>query len=343
MNQLTRDYGVTMVLATATQPALEHLDKPTEIIADSPILYQKLKRTQINMPLDLNQPCTWEKLAAELRTHQQVLCVVNTRRDCHELFNLMPDGAVHLSALMCGQHRSEVIQQIKKKLDDGLPICVISTQLVEAGVDIDFPVVYRALAGMDSIIQTGGRCNREGKLNKEGKLGEVNVFVSPKRAPRGLLRKGEDTTREMYASIDLDLNSPKAVTSYFRCFYSRVNDTGAAWLKDRLMKDVPFLNFRTAAKEFKFIDDQTQQPVFVQFRESAKWLDQLPRIGPTRENMRKLQRYVVNLSKSDFLNAKAKGLVEEIWQGIWLWIGPYDPIRGLSLFDSAWAPEDLLI
>jgi len=343
MNRLTRNYGVTMVLATATQPALECLDQTREIIADPGLLYEQLRRTKINMPLNLNQPCTWEELATELRTHDQVLCVVNTRRDCYELFSLMPDGAVHLSALMCGQHRSEVIQEIKKRLDEGLPICVISTQLVEAGVDIDFPLVYRALAGLDSIIQAGGRCNREGKLNKEGKLGQVNVFVPPKPAPRGLLLKGENTTRELYASPDLDPNCPEVVTSYFRCFYSRVNDTGANWLKDRLVKNVPYVHFRTAAHEFRFIDDQAQQPVFVQFGESGRWLDELRRIGPTRENMRRLQRYVVNLSKSDFLKAKANGVVEEIWPGLWLWIGPYDPTRGLALFDAAWSPEDLVI
>jgi len=343
MNQLTRNYGVTMMLATATQPALDHLDQPREVISDPESLYKQLRRTQINMPLDLNQPCTWEELATELQTYDQVLCVVNTRRDCHELFNLMPDGAVHLSALMCGQHRSEVIQEIKNRLDEGLPICVISTQLVEAGVDIDFPVVFRALAGLDSIIQTAGRCNREGRLNKEGQLGQVNVFVPPKPAPRGLLLKGENTTRELYGSANLDPDSPEAVTSYFRSFYSRVNDTGATWLKDRLKKDVPYVHFRTAANEFKFIDDQAQQPVFVQFRESGRWLEELRRIGPTRENMRRLQRYVVNLSKSDFLKAKANGLVEEIWQGLWLWIGPYDPTCGLALYDAGWPPEDLMI
>jgi len=343
MNQLTRNYGVTMVLATATQPALEHLDQPREIIGNPLNLYEQLIRTQVNMPSDLNRPCTWVDLATELRTYDQVLCVVNTRRDCYELFKLMPEGAIHLSALMCGQHRSEVIQEIKKSLNDNLPVCVISTQLVEAGVDIDFPVVYRALAGLDSIIQAGGRCNREGKLNKEGKLGQVNVFVPPKPAPRGLLLKGENTTRELYASPDLDPNCPEVVTSYFRCFYSRVNNTGANWLNNRLVKDVPYVHFRTAAHEFRFIDDQAQQPVFVQFGESGRWLEELRRIGPTRENMRRLQRYVVNLSKSDFLKAKANGLVEEIWQGIWLWIGPYDPTSGLALFDAAWSPEDLVI
>ena len=343
MNQLTRNYNATMVLATATQPALESLDHAREIISDPGLLYQQLKRTRINMPLDINQPCTWEELAAELRTYDQVLCVVNTRRDCYELFSLMPDDAVHLSALMCGQHRSEVIQKIKSRLKDGLPICVISTQLVEAGVDIDFPVVFRALAGLDSIIQTAGRCNREGILNQNGQLGRVNVFVPPKPAPRGLLLKGENTTRELYATADSAPDSPEAVTSYFRSFYSRVNDTGATWLKDRLIQGVPYIHFRTAANEFKFIDDAAQQPVFVQFGESGRWLEELRRIGPTRENMRRLQRYVVNISKNDFLKAKANGLVEEIWQGLWLWIGPYDLRHGLGIFDSAWSPQDLMI
>lgn len=343
MNQLTRNYGVTMVLATATQPALENIDQPREIIADPSKLYEQLRRTKVNMPSALNLPCSWADLACDLRTYDQVLCIVNTRRDCHELFNLMPEGAFHLSALMCGQHRSEVIQEIKQALSDGLPTCVISTQLVEAGVDIDFPVVYRALAGLDSIIQAAGRCNREGKLNKAGKLGQVHIFVPPKPAPRGLLLKGENTTRELYASPDLDPNSPEVVTSYFRCFYSKVNDTGEKWLNDRLVKDVPLVHFRTAANEFKFIDDQAQQAVFVQFRKSERWLEELRRIGPTRVNMRRLQRYVVNLSKSDFLRAKADGLVEEIWPGFWHWIGRYDPSRGLALFDSAWAPEDLVI
>ncbi|OYT68490.1 MAG: CRISPR-associated helicase/endonuclease Cas3, partial [Chloracidobacterium sp. CP2_5A] len=123
-------------------------------------------------------------LARQLQQHDQVLCVVNSRRDCHDLFKLMPTGTIHLSALMCGAHRSEVIDEIRQRLAANQPIRVISTQLVEAGVDIDFPVVYRALAGLDSIAQAAGRCNREGKRER----GEVHVFVPPKPAPRGLLR-----------------------------------------------------------------------------------------------------------------------------------------------------------
>jgi CRISPR-associated endonuclease/helicase Cas3 len=194
INDLTRNYGVTLVLATATQPALPKLDPLTEIIPNELNLYGRLKRTRFNFPTSLNEPTVWVSLAQRLQQHDQVLCIVNTRRDCHDLFQLMPTGTIHLSALMCGAHRSAVIRLIRWRLRQRLPVRVISTQLVEAGVDIDFQVVYRALAGLDSIAQAAGRCNREGKLNDAGQMGEVHVFVPPKSAPRGLLLKGENTT-----------------------------------------------------------------------------------------------------------------------------------------------------
>lgn len=342
INQLTRHYGVTMLHATATQPALPKLDQPREIIANPSGLYERLKRTEVITPQNLNNSSRWEDIAERLQQHSQALCVVNTRRDCYDLYKLMPDGTIHLSALMCGEHRSEKIQEIKQKLKKGLPTCVISTQLVEAGVDIDFPVVYRALAGLDSIAQAGGRCNREGKLNAEGRLGEVYVFVPPKPAPRGLLLKGENTSRELFSLPGFNPQTPEEFTRYFNLFYSKVNDTGSRF-KEWLQKDVPNVQFRTAGNEFQLIDDQAQQSVFVKFEDSGKWLDELRCIGPKRQNMRKLQRFTVNLSKKDFEKARFDGLVEEVWQGFWCWIGCYDPCHGLDLFGRGWAPEDLMI
>ncbi len=110
-----------------------------------------------------------------------------------------------------------------------------------------------------------------------------------------------------------------------------------------LQNDVPNIQFRTAGKEFKLIDDQAQQSVFVRFGDSDKWLEDLRRVGPIRQTMRRLQRYTVNLSHKDFLKAKDDGLVEEIWQGFWCWIGRYDARHGVDLFGSGWAPEDLMI
>jgi CRISPR-associated endonuclease/helicase Cas3 len=342
INQLVKNYGVTFVLATATQPALPGMEQPREIIADPPVLYDRLKRTQIVFPTDLNIPLDWEDIAKELQQYDQILCVVNTRRDCYDLHKLMPKGTIHLSALMCGQHRSEKIEEIKQRLKNGLQTRVISTQLVEAGVDIDFPVVYRAFAGLDSIAQVGGRCNREGKLNDKGELGTVKVFIPPKPAPRGLLRKGEDTTRQLFSLPDFDPQHPLEFDRYFKLFYSSVNDTGTRF-KTLLQTDVPHIQFRTAAKEFKLIDDQAKQSVFVRYGDIGKWLNELRRLGPKRHLMRKLQRYSVNLSRRDFDRARVDGLVDEIWKGYWLWIGKYDQSHGLDLFGAGWAPEDLTV
>lgn len=343
MKHLVDSFGVTMVLATATQPALPKLPQPVEIIPAQLNLYERLKRTDIHLPSDLNRRTDWVEITTRLQEHEQVLCIVNSRRDCHDLFKLMPEGTIHLSALMCGDHRSVVIAEIKRRLNAGEPCRVISTQLVEAGVDIDFPVVFRALAGLDSIAQAAGRCDREGGLTAVGRRGQVYVFVPPKSAPPGLLRKGEDTTREMPSLEGFDPQKPEFFRRYFQLFYGRVNDTGSRFC-DLLVRDVnPKLEFqfRTAANEFKIIDDSAQQTVFVRWGGNDKWLDELRVSGPTRENLRALQRSTVCLTRNMFLSLQRD--VEEIWPGYWLWIGKYDEITGLDAFGVGYSPEDTIV
>jgi CRISPR-associated endonuclease/helicase Cas3 len=199
MQLLTENYQVSFVISTATQPAFEErtefkgLKNVREIMGSDEevrLLYASLQRNTVEFPTDIQTPSSWEEIAAKLTEHEQVLCIVSDRKSCRELHRLMPQGTFHLSALMCGQHRSETIDKIKKKLKNNEPVRVISTQLVEAGVDLDFPVVYRALAGLDSIVQAAGRCNREGNLD----MGKVVVFIPPRRAPMGILRKAAETT-----------------------------------------------------------------------------------------------------------------------------------------------------
>lgn len=344
LNHLTRDYGATILLTTATQPALPGVTPPREIVSDRNRLYSDLIRTEIRMPKDFSMRTDWNSLASELSRHDQVLCIVNTRRDCYELFKTMPKGTVHLSALMCGAHRSRIIDGIKKMLEDGAPLRVISTQLVEAGVDIDFPVVFRALAGLDSIAQAAGRCNREGKLNQQGRLGLVQVFVPPKQAPHGLLRKGEDTCITQSKRADFDPQQPGEYTRYFEQFYAKLNDDGAKWLQENLYPQNEFsLNLRTAGKEFKLIDDQSQQSILVKETASKPLLDKLRKEGPSRGLLRRLQRYSVNLSQRDFKEAQSFGMVEEISTGYWLWLGTYSEVYGLDIFGSGWAAEDTIV
>jgi len=352
LNILIRDYAVTVVLSTATQPALStlppplpRLSKPSEIMPDPPGLYKRLQRTEFCLPDPNDEPVSWPDVAQELLCHDQVLCIVNSRRDCYDLYKLMPPGTVHLSALMCGEHRSEVIKFIKNALKKNSPIRVVSTQLVEAGVDIDFPIVYRALAGVDSLAQAAGRCNREGSLNSTGRLGMVRVFIPPKPAPHGLLRKGEDTTREMLSN-GLDMHSPATYDDFFRLFYPKPNDTGmryAGWL----IKDVPQVQFRTASLDFHLIDDAAQRPVFVRYGEGCKWVEQLRHAGPGRDIMRQLQRYTVNLPQwavKDMLEdgrlacVDSKKAPDMIVQNLIA----YDNRHGLDVYSGSYSVENTI-
>ncbi|MDA1276964.1 MAG: CRISPR-associated endonuclease Cas3'' [Verrucomicrobia bacterium] len=343
MNQLVRHYGVTMVLATATQPALPGLGKVTEIVPKPSDLYARLKRTRYVLPGPSREPTTWEALAVRLAACEQVLCIVNSRRDCHDLFRLMPDGTLHLSALMCGEHRSRAIAAIKQRLEAGMPTRVISTQLVEAGVDIDFPVVYRAWAGLDSIAQAAGRCNREGRLNDLGRLGEVHVFVPPKRSHPGLLRKGEDTAGELLGEPGFDPEQPHAFARYFSLFYGKLNDTGADVLKD-LTPDPERLavKFRTVGDSFRLIKDDEQKALFVHYDATATGLiDQLRFGGAHRELLRRLQRYTVNLPV--WLFERLQRDVMEVQPGFHAWNGRYDHALGVDVFGDGLSPEGSII
>jgi len=351
INRLTSDYNVTVRLSTATQPALPNLHiRPAEIVPDTAALYQQLKRTSISFPGDIQLPCDWVSLAAELAAHDQVLCIVNTRPDCHALWKEMPAGTIHLSALMCGAHRSDIINTIKERLPEGQQCRVISTQLVEAGVDIDFPVVYRALAGLDSINQAAGRCNREGK---QLCLGKVQVFIPPKPAPPGLLRKGEDATRELASLDDFIPDDPAAFRRYFKKYYSSINDTGEDWWRRNLVKNVNTpgpngpdgnVQFRTAGKEFRLIKDLSVS-IIVRYGENNRLIERLRFAGPSRKVMRGLQHYTVNVKPDVAKRLLFEGRIEELESGILVQADStlYRRDTGLDIYREAYDPEDLYV
>lgn len=356
---LTRHFGVSALLCTATQPALagrigsqkaafQGLEGVRELMPDPGELSRNLRRVTLRPQHPELAPVVWKDLAAELSVHEQVLCIVNTRKDCRDLHALMPEGTIHLSALMCAEHRSTVITQIKAGLKDGKPVRVISTQLVEAGVDLDFPVVYRALAGLDSMAQAAGRCNREGKLNEGGRLGEVVYFAPPKPTPPGLLRKGEEAGRETlrcFPELVANLN-PEAFKHYFECFFGRVNTFDTKDMKGLLEADVHTgqFQFRTAATRFLLIDDQAQRALIVwyppQKAEIQRLLEELRFSGPSRFRMRKLQRYTVNIPERAFNGLQERGEILE-YGGIWAQAvdGLYDRTLGLCPEGAAWNPE----
>lgn len=321
MRLLIEHYKVSFVICTATQPAWEARDgfpglpagSVREIVKDVPGLYTDLRRVAVE-PVDTKTPRTWEEIAGELSTIDRVLCVVSDRKSCRELYRLMPEGTYHLSALMCAQHRSDLIAEIKEKLKGGESVRVVSTQLVEAGVDIDFPVVYRALAGLDSIAQAAGRCNREGKLNAEGKLGKVVVFVPPRKAPAGILRKAAETAARLLEDGLSDPIDHTAFAPYFSELYWKANSLDAKDILKLLQPDGSDcgIQFRSAAEAFRIIDDKLQRTVIVPYGEGEKLIAELKAIGPARGLLRKLQRYTVNVYLNQFTALQDRGSLEAI-------------------------------
>jgi CRISPR-associated endonuclease/helicase Cas3 len=359
IRELSRHYGVSFVLCTATQPALasrrsfdfafDGLDDVREIVGDPAAvreLHAQLRRVEVALPEDLQAPTSWEALAAELEIFPRALCIVDRRDDARILHRLLPAGTVHLSGLMCGQHRAEVIATIKRRLNAGDPIRVVSTQLVEAGVDLDFPVVYRALAGLDSIAQAAGRCNREGRLFN---LGRVVVFVPPTQPPVGHLRQACDAGRQVLQRRPPDPLAPELFAEYFQSLYWRKS---AERLDSKeimaLLKNNQRLefSFRTAAERFQLIPE-TQAPVIVRYGDSERWLARLARPGDDldRKTLRQLQRYVVNIPRRVHQRLLADGAIEERRPGVYVQVAPlYDPDVGLRVEQTVnYAPDDLMV
>jgi CRISPR-associated endonuclease/helicase Cas3 len=336
MRLLTEHYKVSLVFCTATQPILEKqktfLDFPgleegtiREIIQDVPTLYKKLERVNMEFPEDISEKVEWKDLAEELSAIEQVLCIVSDRKSCRELFSLMPKGSYHLSALMCAEHRSDVLSEIKERLKENKTVRVISTQLVEAGVDIDFPVVYRALAGIDSIVQAAGRCNREGKLNIQGKRGRVVVFNAPRKAPIGMLRKASDSAEGIIKSGVKNLEDRDIYTRYFSELYWKASGFDKKDM-ERLLKPQfsertyeTQISFKTASDSFKLIDDSMQRSILVPYKEGEKLIKFLQTLkGSERVFLRKLQRYSVTIYTNQFFILQNRGSLMEVLPGVFV-------------------------
>jgi len=356
MQILVQHYNVTFVISTATQPAFgenksvgkgyKGLKGITEIMGDRneiEQIYKSLKRVSVELPEDLDTVSSWESIADELKKYKQVLCIVSDRKSCRELHRIMPEGTIHLSALMCGEHRSRVIELIKVKLKQQETVRVISTQLVEAGVDFDFPVVYRALAGLDSIVQAAGRCNREGKLTG---MGKVVVFNPPRKAPIGLLRKAADTTRSLLSAGIKDPLDYSLFEKYFSELYWKANSLDAQDIISLLSpRQELSIFFRTAAERFKIIDDSMQRTIIVRYGDSEQLIEQLRKAGIDRALLRKLQRYTVNVHINEFNHLLRRAAIEEIRPGIYALVSKvdYHPDIGLLVDENCYDPEQFII
>lgn len=355
MQLLVDHYQVSFVISTATQPAFGErivdgklfagLRDIREIMGNNvQALYDSLKRVQVQLPKELQAQSSWEEIAAELKQYEQVLCIVSDRKGCRELHRLMPEGTFHLSALMCGQHRSEIIDNIKTKLKNKESVRVISTQLVEAGVDMDFPIVYRALAGLDSIAQAAGRCNREGRIPEGGK---VIVFNPPKNAPIGILRKAADTTRRIFSITQSDPLEYKLFEEYFSELYWKANSLDSKGISLLLTPDQQEcgIYFRTAAEKFCIIDSSLQKTILIRYGKGEELINLLKLKGPDRRLMRKLQRFTVNVYNLDFNQLSRQGFIEEVHSNIFAIKSSMDYSKdiGLLVDETFFNPEQFII
>ena len=357
LNVLVAHFGVTLLLCTATQPtladaprfdprqSLRGLPVATRIVDDETSLFSALQRVEIEWPVDLHTPLSTDALVSRLVEHDCVLIIVNTRNDAAEIVKRLDaatgDEALHLSAAMCGQHRADVITQIRLRLQvrrdgtDARPLRVVTTQLVEAGVDIDFPVVFRSLAGLDSVAQAAGRCNREGLL-PDGVKGQVVVFVRDIPKPLHQVRIAAQATRTVLQGGG-DALSPAAFERYFPHYYAGFASRDKHGIVDHLRKNAKFeFAFRTAAEKFRLVDDEDQSSVIVPYAGAdtasiAPLIAQLRSGDTDRWLLRKLQRYTVNVRRKLLNTWQAQGDVQELLPGMYLLVDElrYDDRLGL--------------
>ncbi|MEM9030347.1 MAG: CRISPR-associated helicase Cas3' [Pseudomonadota bacterium] len=337
LDELARGYNSTIVLCTATQPAILATrpdgtpgfkgglkrDTVRELAPAPKQLYERLARVTVRKPIKIAND---DELVRQFREHERVLCIVGTRRHARELFqkarDALPDGVYHLSASLCPVHRSQKLDKIKLLLkSDDAPCRLIATTVIEAGVDVDFPAVYRAMAGLDSIAQAAGRCNREGRRPREDSI--VQPFEMADRSTIPELRKYEDAARRIldvpkHADDPLSL---QAIEAYFAELYwkqetGREDGLDPCRITDRETYaihangiDIPFA---TIAREFQMIKSDMES-VIIPFDELVRdALAELEGTEHVRAVARRFQPYMVNVPREAFVALRSAARIEPV-------------------------------
>jgi len=323
LRELAANYGATVILCTATQPALHRADylpcgfsdgEVREIVADHATLYEAFRRVDVSNAGALPD----DEVAARVLARPQVLCIVNTRAHARKLFEALGpnDGHFHLSALLCPAHRAKKLAEIRKRLAAGETCRVISTQLVEAGVDVDFPFVLRAATGIDSVAQAAGRCNREGKLPGRG---EVTVFDPECGLPPGHFRRTADVG-SLTARTFPDLLSPEAIRHYFTQLYSFEGADGLdkKQILRRIEENAGALSFpfREIAEDFHLIENDMES-LIVPWHDgpddnTRDLIRELRHTDFPASTARKLQRYTIQVYRRTLAGLRAAGVVETV-------------------------------
>jgi CRISPR-associated helicase Cas3/CRISPR-associated endonuclease Cas3-HD len=354
---LAEDYGVSVILGTATQPAFAHIRKlqsldwsPREIVRDPAALFATLRRVCPHWPSSPDEKLSWDEVANEVMKHDQVMVVVNLKKHAVKLTKiLMEIGSdkeeclFHLSTGLCPAHREQVLSEVKKRLKQKAPVWLISTQCVEAGVDVDFPVVWRALGPLDAIAQAFGRCNREGNFHSPA----ARIFIpEDSEIPMADYQQATKVTEQFWAS---DITDPNVFRDYFEKLY-QVRDWSGEGRSTyaQLRQAVERLDFPTVTNLFRLIPDDTIS-VVVPYAKGKEILTALLEPHLEVSKLKKLitqaQSYTVNIYRSKFRDPEvARNIIpiSEDFKGGWfVWKGYYDE-KKLGIFGKP-GIEDFIV
>lgn len=377
IDELARNYGATVILCTATQPALrtqddalpktakgaiEGLEIPDdrELAPDPPALYEQLRRVTVEWT---HEPVTDEAIAARFAGQPQMLCIVNSRAHARAVFETIreQEGAIHQSTLMCAAHRRKVMAKARTDLKENKPVRLVATSLIEAGVDISLPEVWRAAAGLSSIAQAAGRCNRSGELGPLGEaFGRAVVFepaaVDGRKPVPDMIQPFYQAARNVLRSGVDDVLGLEAVRDYYRWLYweqgyaaldkATLPDGAPFPIIPAIRKTHPGLHypFASIARAFRMIDD-VMDPVIVPWDDEARAaIDTLRHADfPPVGVQRKLQQYVVPVPAKARATMLGTGAVqpirpEDYGDRFVVLESPslYDDAVGLRLDDPTW-------
>ena len=335
--QLIGHFHATAVLCTATQPALNPLfaeflpgRTATELCPAGTCDEEVFRR--VTFRTEIEKEMSWETVAETLTQLTQVLCIVNTRKSAKRLYDLLGDqeDTFHLSTLMTPTHRRAVLEVVRGRLKAGLPCRVVATSLIEAGVDVDFPTVFRELAGLDSILQAAGRCNRERKRAAQDSV--VTVFQSETKTPDTIKINVGAAQNVMQGRADI--SSQDMITKYFTELLDleRKQDCKSVLT---LIEKGP-LAFQTIAEQFKLIEKDSKT-IYIPLGEGEALVQRLQAGERSRTLFRKLGQYGVSIYETEFKALEDAGDIlpvdSETGEDLWVLAntGLYDDQTGLSL------------
>ena len=357
IKELAQNYRCSVVMCTATQPAVQAengfyrgFENVREIAPKPTALFDKLRRTTvqyIGTQTDVD-------LLTKLAEQQQMLVIVNNRRHARSLYDQAKhlDGTFHLTTLMCAKHRSQKLDEIRGRLKSGEPCRVIATSLIEAGVDVDFPLVMRAEAGLDSVAQAAGRCNREGKRPSENSFVWIFAPEEQWKAPPELATQAA-VMRLTANSFSDDLLSTQAVTAYFAELYqlkgSELDNKKILKMHNDAGQSLDF-PFQTIADKFRMIESH-MQPLIIPFDvEAENLISSLHHADHIGGLLRKLQPYTVQIPEKALAALYKAGRIEPIneknfGKQFYTLIGLdlYDDVAGLSWEDTEFLKGESLV